>query len=533
MSPDRRSPFGAELPHPAKTVDTPGLVAPDNLEAVDCLESCLMSRFLLACLAGFVMVGTVTAEELVSPAEYLASLQPPAFSKTHTLPPLTRYGWTLPYEARVELARNWGYALELGGYLTEKTVAKLDDPASIESRLILLAHDDPKTFKLSVICSRRLPFEEAPIEAWTRDADGRMLDAEAQSLDGTQWQQGMRLVWSPEAPDEVWKTAGLFRADPIRAVREKCPIAIVLNGGEYGLGVLGFAQKVWEQDPRIVRAKGNLSWYEYISARKARAEMIIADEVKAAVPDRELYIYYTTTGGTHRNRHGDWRQWMYGYQWMKPVSDLASSEHYYMHFNSGWTGKDDLLAQALNARGFEIENGSPLCYDWLCAGWPRQKGLGSDRVLEDRGLGDLVRYTGFLKCLYHEPPHWIEQMIVLSRVHAFFSHLEDYIRNGELLPGPNKHVWSKEQPAYEFPTGGADVRVLIRRRKGRAAWLVAAWAAGGETRSVKVTIPNAGEVSLKARPGGSVYLVRESGGKMTAQLMDPDAMNPSLSLPTS
>ena len=128
--------------------------------------------------------------------------------------------------------------------------------------------------------------------------------------------------------------------------------------------------------------------------------MTIANEVKAAVPDRELYIYYPTTGGTHRNRHGDWNRWMYGYQWMKPVSDLASSEHYYMQFNSGWTGKDNLLTQALNAKGFELENGSPLCYDWLCAGWPREKGLGSDRVLEDNGLGDLARYTGFLKCLY-------------------------------------------------------------------------------------------------------------------------------------
>ncbi|MEE8451083.1 MAG: hypothetical protein V3R99_04180 [Thermoguttaceae bacterium] len=96
-----------------------------------------------------------------------------------------------------------------------------------------------------------------------------------------------------------------------------------------------------------------------------------------------------------------------------------------------------------------------------------------------------------------------------------------------------KHIWSKQQPAYEFPTGDADVRVLVRKRRDRAAWLVAAWAAGGAARDVNVTIPEAGEITLKARPGGSVYVVRESDGKMTAQLMDLDPMKPSLSLPSS
>ena len=101
-----------------------------------------------------------------------------------------------------------------------------------------------------------------------------------------------------------------------------------------------------------------------------------------------------------------------------------------------------------------------------------------------------------------------DQMIAFSRVHAFFSHLEGYIRGGELLPGPDKHVWSKQQPAYEFPTGDANVRVLVRRRKDRAAWLATAWAAGGETRDVRVTIPEAGEVALRARPAGSVGHIR-------------------------
>lgn len=182
-------------------------------------------------------------------------------------------------------------------------------------------------------------------------------------MDGTEWHKGMRTVHSPAAPDSVWEMAGKYRADPIRTVRERCPIAIVLNGGEYGIGVLGFAQKVWEKDPHILEHKGDTPWYDYVSQRKAHAETLIANAVKAVVPDRQLYIYHPTMGGTHRKRTSGWQSWMYGYEWMKPVSDLASSEHCYMHFNSGWTGKISMVTQALNAKGFEIANGQPLCYD--------------------------------------------------------------------------------------------------------------------------------------------------------------------------
>jgi hypothetical protein len=490
--------------------------------------------------------GITHAADGITPSAYLATLEKPVFRKGHTLPPLTRYGWTLPFDARVALARDWGYALEFGGYVTEKSAAKLDDPKSVESRLVKLVASDPKTYKLSVICSRRLPTAEAPVDTWARDAKGKLLNGKAESLDGTEWNKGMRTVYSPAAPDSVWELAGKYRADPIAKVRRKCPIAVVLNGGEYGIGVLGFAQKVWEKDPRIVKHKGDLSWYEYVSQRKAYAETLIASAVKKVAHDRMLYIYYTTTGGTHRGRGRDWRRWMYGFQWMKPVSDLASSEHYYRQFNSGWTGgKDDLLTQALNARGFEISNAQPLCYDWFCAGWPRKKGLGYNTLLADGGLGDLSRHMGFLKCMYvaglvggnagyyaypkggfgkpfdaDSPPHWLGQMIVFARVHALFSHYEDYIRDGELLPGPNKHVMMKAQPAYEFPTGDKDVRVVARKRKGKNQWIVAAWAAGGKTRSVKVDIPSAGRLELTARPCGGVYIVTRTGDRITTRQID-------------
>ena len=489
--------------------------------------------------------------EMIMPWQWLQAQPRPQFRAGHALPPLTRYGWSLDFDTRVELAAHWGYALEFGGYADAATVTRaLTDPNDVGAKCLALAAKEPQTYRLAVICARDLPPNDAvPPATWTRNADGKLLNAKAESLDGTEWQKGMNVVYSPAAPDSVWQEAGRLRAEPIRRLREIAPIAIVLNGGEYGLGVLGFARKVWEQDPAILKAKGDLPWFDYISARKARAETLIADAVKAVVKDRQLYIYYTTTGGSHRNQNAGWRDWMYGYEWLKPVSDLASSQSYYRHFNSGWTGGDDMLTQALNAKGWEIANGQPLSYDWLCAGWPREKGLGSGAAdpLGDGGLGDLVRYTGFLKCLYtlgmvggnagyyayprypsppyppnsagfavkfppDQPPHWLQQMVALAHVHAQFSALEAFLRQGELLPGPERHRWSKEQPAYEFPTGDGATRVLARKRKDQPEWLLTAWAADGKEREVKVTLPELGPVTLTARAAGSVALATLQGG---------------------
>ena len=484
----------------------------------------------------------------VSPAQWLKLQPKPKFREGYTLPRLTRYGWTLPFDVRVELTEEWGYALEFGGYVGDDTVKRLDDPASMESRLAALTMKDPKRYPLAVICSRQLPGEEAPPETWTRDKDGKVLNGQAKSMDGTTWSEEKGAVFSPEAPDSVWKMAGEYRASPFRQmIKRGIPISIVLNGGEYGLGVPGFARKIWEQDPTIMKAKGEKSWFEYTSKRKARAEILIADAVKAAVPQRDLYIYYVTTGGTHRNHAADWMDWGPGYQWLKPVSDLASSEHYHRHFNSGWVGEDNILTQALNARGYEIAQGYPLSYDWLCAGWPRESGLGSgakDRY-NDGGLGNLDLYRGFLKCMYtagmvggnagfydfprggfeaqfpaNNPPHWLLQMTAFSCVHALFSFHENMIRQGDLLSGPDQHVWSKDQPAYELSTGSPDLRVLARKLRDKPQWLITAWAADGKARPVKVAIPELGEVTLEARATGSVYEASLKDGKQELKQVD-------------
>ncbi len=484
------------------------------------------------------------ADAGVSPAEYLAGQPKPHFHEGHTLPPLTRFGWTLPVDARVALAEDWGYALEFGGYATEWRVEKdLANPNSAASRLCALSASNPKKYPLAVIVSREMP-TDVPPETWTRDAEGHRLDPEGDTIP-EKGREARAAVWSPEAPDAVFQEAADLRTRPLRKILERCPIAVVLNGGEYGLGVLGFLQPVWSKDPRVLAAKGDQPWFDYISECKAHQEMIISGAIRRAVPNRVLYSFYTAGGGIHRNRTDNWRDWCWGYEWMQPVSDLPSNEAYYRSFNDGWIGAKDMLTLALNAAAREIAHGQPLSYNWLCAGWPREV------LKEDGGLGDLTRYMGFLKCYYtagmiggnagyyaypeggfvahfppRQPPHWLRQIIVLSRVHALFSHLEPFLREGDLLPGPNRHRYSKDLPAYEFPSDDQGARVLARRLKAQPIWMLTAWAAEGPDREVRVNIPELGQVSVLARACGTVSLARLNQGKSALTLLDSDGSLP-------
>ncbi len=470
-----------------------------------------------------------------TPLELIQQQARPKFRAGHSLPRLTRWGWNMPYEVRLELCEHWGYALEFG-VVNERAVERLDDPQSDQARLVALARSDPQRYPLCITTLR--PFHDRefraglPEDAWCRDEQGELVAPKPG-----------RRVLSPEAPDAIYHQAGRITADPVAALRERAPIAVLHNGGEYGMGVFGFHGRYWAQDPRVVRAKGVVSWFEYLSRRKAHGELIIAERVRKAA-DGGLYLYYPTSGCPHRNRNLDWWKWAYGYEWMKPVSDIPNGESYYRHFNAGWTGEIDMLTQALNSVGLQLAQGEPLSYNWLCAGWPRED-------LGEKALGDMRRYMGFLKCYYtagmiggvagyfsypqggfhaelgDEMPSWLAQMLVLGRAHALFSHLEDHLRNGDLLPGPQMHRWSKDRPAYEIPTGDADARVVARKHRQGPAWLVTAWAAGGDDREVAVEILGLGELKLRARDCGSVYLVTLENGRPRLKLLDPDGMRPS------
>ena len=192
-------------------------------------------------------------------------------------------------------------------------------------------------------------------------------------------------------------------------------------------------------------------------------------------------------------------------------------------------------------------------YDYVCPGykqdakdpalpvWDATQPIDNDA----KAFGDLRLYEGFLKCLYTEgmiggvagyfsypkggfdaafspdkPPQYLMQMVILGRVHALFSHQEAFLRQGDLLPGPNKHAKVKDQPAYEFPTGKPNRRVLARKMPQEPKWLITAWAADGVEGPATVEIPELGSVTLQARAIGSVYTATLQDGKPVLQPCD-------------
>ena len=456
------------------------------------------------------MVGCVNAATL---CELLEAAKPPLFKAGHTLPRLSRWGWSMPFEVRVKLCEEWGYGLEVGGYLTEGAVDEIErDAAHPNAKVVALAAANPERYPLTVLAHRPLGRDEIPAKLlknyYVRDKSGELIDD-----GGNTW----RLI-SPEAPASIFKWAAAGTVGPLRRLQKMAPIAVVLNGGEYGLSVYGHSGRFWEQDPRVVRAKGKMSWYDYISKSKARQERIISDAVRKAVPGA-LYVWY------HFGGEPTWSHWSWAnnYAYTRVLSDYPGQSIYYAHYNSGWSGKNDLLSNYLIATSQAIEKyREPLSYNWVAGGWTTN------------ATSTIERYTGFLKCLYtggmigggagdfSAPPGHkgedigdkgspcLDQMMALGHVHGLFSHLEDFLRQGELLPGPLVHdnVNAEGLPRYELPSGDPTVRVLARRHLQKEAWLVTVWAAEGAKRDVTLEIPALGSATLTARPEGSVYILR-------------------------
>ena len=486
-----------------------------------------------------------TAEGVtVKPIEWLKAQTPPSFAPNSTLPPLTRWGWAMSFDVAKELADRWGYAVEFAGYVSEKVADEaLANPNGRNGQCLALVTSDPRKYKLGVLLDRQFP-KDMPPEAYLRDAQGNFIpdNSNPKSL-------------SPEMPEDCLKKAGQLSAVGLAKLHARCPIAVIQNGGEYGLNVAGWAQKYWEKDPRVVAAKGDLTWYQYISRQKAREQKAVADAVRAATPDRLLYVFYTCGGDTHR--HGTLKtfhdDWAWDYSHMRACADIATNEYYYHDFNSGWIGKDDMLTQALGAKGYELRFGMKNSCDYLCPGYKQDAKAPAPAVWDAsqpidsnaKSFGDLRLYEGFLKCLYTEgmiggvagyfsypqggfdaafspdkPPQYLMQTVVLTRVHALFSHQEAFLRHGDLLPGPNRHAKVTDQPAYEFPTGKPNLRVLARKMPKEPKWLITAWAADGVEGPVTVEIPELGSVTLKARAIGSVYTATLQDGRPVLQQED-------------
>ncbi len=103
-----------------------------------------------------------------------------------------------------------------------------------------------------------------------------------------------------------------------------------------------------------------------------------------------------------------------------------------------------------------------------------------------------------------QPPHWLRQLAVAAYVQARMSYVEDLLRDGDLLPGSARHVLSQKDPAYELPTGDATARVLVRKSRRRAEWLITAWAADGPNRDVTVGVPELGDFTIRCTKTATV-----------------------------
>ena len=477
---------------------------------------------------------------IVRPLTYLRQMPKPVFAKTHTMQPLTRFGYgPQDVDMQKELAERWGYCLRLPNYFGDTDLELCASPATLEGQVVALVKSDPKRYKLSVLCNRGWP-DQPPQETWCRDASGKVLNAQAKSYDGNLWSPGMDAVISPESPDALWKECGRLRAEPLAALRKLCPIAIVLNGGEYGLGVLGFAKDPWGQDPKVQAARKDEDWYMYISRQKARHEMLISNAVRAAVPDRQLYVYYTLSGGGIRGRWGGWPEWMHEISVMKGIADIASDEHYLNYHNCGYTTEGpeaaygDILVQALNSKGRNIAVGLPISYSWLwgCCNpaYDRQRWLGCLKALYITGIvgANVGNYTFEPIDVLTKPfptatpPGWLYDIVSVSRTQALFSHVERFLRNGDLLPGPDKHRFATDQPAYEFHAGDPHARVLARKLKDKPEWLIVAWAGGGNDRPITIEIPDLGTITVQARAIGTLYTATLAAGKAVLKQVPQD-----------
>jgi hypothetical protein len=124
------------------------------------------------------------------------------------------------------------------------------------------------------------------------------------------------------------------------------------------------------------------------------------------------------------------------------------------------------------------------------------------------------------------PPHWLLQIIALSRVHALFTWQEETLTNSILTPGNGKHWTSSDQPSYEYTNNLANIYIRTLARQAIAGdtnrWLICCWAPYAAQTNVTVNIPTLGAVNLIARPSGAVYVATPT----TLTLQDTNGVLP-------
>jgi hypothetical protein len=508
-----------------------------------------------------------------TPLDQLKAINRPVFKKDHTLLPLSQSHCGIAPDISIELMKHWGY---------NAIVARVDNgPITQEVKA------NPGRYNLEVALGNLVNIDYnydgrdpslpvMPASYYLRDENGAFI------LRG-----GQRII-SPAAPDEV---VNIFADHVGRNVAQieasfNQPIKLIQNSGEYGVWLFGdFGPQFHGRDPAVVAAylASGLDWHGYNSREKARHERLIkAGIFNKLKKDRPIYNVYQESYGGERGRWGGWPNYVFRIEpffdanGRPTVSDYSSPEMYYKLNNSGWTGflsmqPWDGLTQSLKNIGGTIKLGQRHIYPWVSAGWDGGQGSGGESSSSDMfmgmmksmyTLGALGATSGYFTC---EGPKFnamrlnqpvgtelhtqVRGLSVLSQTHALFSHLEDYLRNGDLLPGNGNHPYTAagepEAPSMEFmavgeteqqagqfgPVTVRTARVLARKIKNEDRWLISAWASTGVDREVRVTIDaKLGELKLQARKAGSIYIAEIKNGVTNLRLVDEDGMNPTRGL---
>ncbi len=214
----------------------------------------------------------------------------------------------------------------------------------------------------------------------------------------------------------------------------------------------------------------------------------------------------------------------------------------------------DLLSMHLNGVGYDYGIGnSNLSYCYVNGGWsltdsnrlsphPRIYGISQESLCNLAGMKGAVagfysNPTGTNATIFGEygftgsfptniPPHWLSQIIALSRVHALFTWQDDLLTNSVLTPGNGVHWTSSDQPSYEYTNNLANIYIRTLARQAITGdtnrWLISCWAPYMPETNVTVNIPALGAINLIARPSGAVYVATPT----TLTLQDTNGMLP-------
>jgi hypothetical protein len=419
--------------------------------------------------------------------------------------------------------------------------------------------------------------------------------------------------FSPMAPID-WVRARIRETAQCAAKFSKIyPVALIADYAEYGFGLFGSDYCMALNDPALLSAVGysnspDKSCYGTIAGQPESridkrdekiARLLSSQYIRNYKATRDEYAQATRNAGgsgalfsvygnAYGSDRGRWNGWVNFNPRLEDegadkISFASGVEHYYTDFNSGFEGVDpsaqcaptDILFKALNNIGGSIANGQKNMYPWISAGY-------KETALDKTLIADRERWMGFMKMMFiggalgampgyfnygfedyenrqfrnsalgGKIPNWLWPIIDLGHVQATFSHFEQYLRDGDLVPGATSygattHPYSVDTAPIAFfalRLKGAEFTrpscfntdrnyaptayVMARKLPNQEKYLVGAWANVGPERNVTAMIPGKGEITLRARPAGSVYMAeRNANGGWVIQLKDPEAMLPS------